>query len=103
MDLFEKLSPAFRRKARRLLGVPAGIVAALVLTSLAQTPVIARFEAQSLDARLKMRGERPLDQRIVVVDVNDETLSLLGWPIPRGFYAQLIDVVRAHGARAVGF
>ncbi|HEY4220774.1 MAG TPA: CHASE2 domain-containing protein, partial [Myxococcota bacterium] len=91
------------RRMRRLVGAPVGIAIGAVLGLLSTSNAFVGLEARTLDARFKVRGERPLDPRIVVVDVNDETLSLLGWPVPRGFYAQLIDTAVKHGARAVGF
>jgi adenylate cyclase len=91
------------RRARRLLGLPTGLLLAALVLAIASSSLMLRFEALSHDARWRLIGERPLAPRIVIVDVNDETLSLLGWPIPRGFYAQLIEVARKHGARAVGF
>lgn len=91
------------RPMRRLVGLPAGLLVGALVAALAGTALVERFEVLTQDVRWRALGQRPLDPRVVVVDVNDETLSLLGWPIPRGFYAQLIQVVKKHGARAVGF
>ncbi len=89
---------------RKWSGAPAGAIVGVVVFAAAAAGVFARFEQQTLDARLAIRGEEPLDPHIVVVEVDDGTLDTLGkWPLPRAFHAALIDAVRAHGARAVGF
>ena len=40
---------------------------------------------------------------VVIVDMDDESLQRLGFPFPRKYYAQLMDVLRAAGARSVVF
>ena len=91
------------RRTRRLLGIPAGIVAALVVAPLVTSGALDGVEAMTLDARLALRGERPLDPRIVVIGLDDETLSLLGWPVARSVYAHAVEIATKHGARAAAF
>src|SRR5579859_1683749 len=50
---------------------------------------INNVESRSLDARFRMRGPRTHDERIVIVDIDENTLQNVGaWPIPRSAYAK---------------
>ncbi|MBI1944291.1 MAG: CHASE2 domain-containing protein [Deltaproteobacteria bacterium] len=91
------------RRARRLLGVPAGIGAALVVAPLLLTGTLDEIEVATLDARLALRGERPLDPRIVVIALDDETWNLLGWPVARSVWAHAVELAAKHGAKATAF
>ncbi len=91
------------RRTRRLLGVPAGLGAALVVAPLVLTGALDKVEAATLDARLELRGERPLDPRIVVVALDDETWDAFGWPIQRSVWAHAVELAASHGAKAMAF
>ena len=61
---------------------------------------VQSIELRSLDARFGLRGERPPDARIVIVDIDEKTLQRVGaYPIARSAYAQLVDRLHADGAR----
>ncbi len=61
-------------------------------------------ELSSLDMRFGMRGQRPHDDRIVVVGIDERTLQKIGsFPMPRKTYATLIERLNAGGARVVAF
>ena len=65
---------------------------------------LQNVEQRSLDAMFKSRGPRPVDDRIVIVAIDDNTLLKVGaWPIPRNGYAHLIDRLHQGGARVVAF
>jgi len=73
-------------------------------TSAAGFSFIENIELRSLDARFRLRGERPHDPRIVIVGIDEKTLQNVGaWPIPRNAYAKLVDRLSADGASIVGF
>jgi adenylate cyclase len=62
------------------------------------------IELRSVDARFRMRGPRPVDPRIVIVDIDEKALQRVGaWPIPRSAYAILVDQLSSGGARVVAF
>ncbi len=94
---------SFGKRWGKLLGAPVGLAAGLVTALLANAGALDRMEALTLDARFALRGPQVVNPRVVVVDVDDETLNLLGWPMPRGFYAQLIDTATEHGAKGIAF
>lgn len=61
-------------------------------------------EQRTLDMRFRARGKRPVDDRIVIVGIDEKTLQKVGaWPIPRNAYAKLIDQLSAGGAKIVSF
>ena len=61
-------------------------------------------EQSSLDMRFGMRGQRPHDDRIVIVGIDERTLQEIGsFPLPRKSYATLIDRLGAGGARVIAF
>ncbi len=65
---------------------------------------VQNVELRSLDARYNLRGPRPPDSRIVIVDIDEKTLQREGaFPISRSAYARVIDRLRASGARIVAF
>ena len=65
---------------------------------------IQNIEARSLDARFVLRGERPHDDRIVIVDIDEKTLEKVGsFPIPRSAYARMVDNLHKGGAAIVAF
>ncbi|MGH9670177.1 MAG: CHASE2 domain-containing protein, partial [Terriglobales bacterium] len=65
---------------------------------------LQNIEQRSLDARFNLRGARPPDPRVVIVDIDEKTLQRVGaYPIARSAYAQLVDRLHADGARIVTF
>ncbi|MCU1306728.1 MAG: adenylate/guanylate cyclase, partial [Acidobacteriaceae bacterium] len=65
---------------------------------------INNIELRSLDARFRLRGPRPHDDRIVIVGIDENTLQKVGaWPIPRNAYAKMIDQLAAGGAKVIAF
>jgi adenylate cyclase len=71
------------------------------------TPIfdsVYRLELSSLDYRFQVRGKIPIDPRIVIVDIDQQSQEALGhWPFPRSHFADLLDNVREDGGRVVAF
>jgi adenylate cyclase len=71
------------------------------------TPVfdsVYRLELSSLDYRFQARGKIPVDPRIVIVDIDQQSQEALGhWPFPRFHFADLLDNIREDGGRVVAF
>ena len=62
------------------------------------------YELQTYDWRFKLRGPRPVSDRIVHIDIWNDTLTALGaWPFERIYHAKLIDALHSAGAKAVVF
>ncbi len=65
---------------------------------------LQNVELRTLDARFALRGERPHDDRIVIVDVDEKTLQGIGaFPLPRSAYAHLINRLSTGPASVVAF
>jgi adenylate cyclase len=66
--------------------------------------LLENVEVRTLDARFRTRGVRPIDDRIIIVGLDEKTLQRVGsFPIARNYYAQALDNVAAGGARVIGF
>ncbi|NSW55819.1 MAG: adenylate/guanylate cyclase domain-containing protein [Armatimonadetes bacterium] len=66
--------------------------------------ILERFELRTIDARFLNRGARTSSDQIVIVAVDDNSLTRVGpWPWPRERYARLIEVLREAGARVIAF
>ena len=94
-----------RRQIRMflLLGVAAATLAIGLLAYAANW--FERAELDSVDLRFDVRGNEDPPDDIVVVGVNDETFQDLGeqWPFPRSAHAQVVDQLKAAGARVIAY
>jgi adenylate cyclase len=62
------------------------------------------IEESSLDLRFQLRGQRPHDDRIVIVGIDEKTLQKIGsFPLPRKNYATLVNQLNAGAARVIAF
>ncbi len=78
------------------LGV-AGCVIALRLTGLLQP-----FELGTLDEFFRLRPLEPVDDRIVIVGLNESDVQRFNWPIPDITLTQLLQKIEAAKPRAIG-
>jgi class 3 adenylate cyclase/CHASE2 domain-containing sensor protein len=97
--------------------LPFTVITALVLVLL--RPTFAGAEGRVVDAwygflfprqtiaqrALDVDAARPKGLRddIVIVDMDNDTLARLGYPLPRKYHAQLIQVLHEAGARSIIF
>jgi adenylate cyclase len=62
------------------------------------------LELKAVDFRFKWRGERPVNQDIVVITIDDDSIDKLGrWPWPRATHAKLLKILHKAGAKVVAF
>src|SRR5882757_9320259 len=65
---------------------------------------LQNIEQRSLDMRFAARGQRPHDERIVIVGIDEKTLQNVGaFPLPRTSYASLVKQLTAGGAGVIAF
>src|SRR5258705_12245184 len=65
---------------------------------------LQNVEQRSLDMRFAARGERPHDERIVIVGIDEKTLQNVGsFPLPRTSYALLVNRLTAGGGGGNSF
>jgi diguanylate cyclase (GGDEF)-like protein/PAS domain S-box-containing protein len=92
---------AQRRSDRRAL-VTAGSVASLVIL-LRLTGLLQSWELSSFDLGFRLRPLEPMDDRIVIIGIDEPDLRQVGrWPIPDQVLAQLLTTVQAANPRAIG-
>ena len=86
-------------KRIRFLLVP--IVAAVIVAALFLSGVLEGIEVLTLDYRLRtFSGGIPPPVAFVAID--SDTIKQIGtWPIPRGFYGQVLQKVRNDGAQGI--
>ncbi len=63
------------------------------------------LEHKTQDLLFLLRGEKPLSEKIVIVEIGDDTFGALDiqWPFPREYHARVIDNLKEAGARLVVF
>ena len=62
------------------------------------------IEQRSLDLRFALRGAREADPRIVIVDIDQKTITQIGsFPLPRRTYSLLLHKLKDDGAAVVAF
>jgi adenylate cyclase len=73
------------------------------------TPIfnfLQRLEYASLDTRFRYRPRKltPVDPRIAIIDIDQHSQEALGkWPFSRTYFAKMLDVLRADGAKVAAF
>jgi adenylate cyclase len=82
--------------SRALLLVAVALLAALLQT----LPALQRTDQRLHDAVLAETTPQPTPPEVVLVDIDEQSLSLLGpWPWPRTVLAQMSDRLRSQSAR----
>jgi len=91
----------FPKKIIRIL-VTAIIPVLIILASYFR--IFETFELATLDLRFKIRPPQKLTDKIVIIEIAEDTINQLGeWPINRAFYATLLDTLKKYGTSAVIF
>ncbi len=97
----------FIERHQSWFGYPLIITMSLLAFSMAiiRPDFIEQIELKSLDARFKTRGPITPDHRIVIVAVDDKSLTKIGrWPWSRDKIAQIVDrLISEYGVKSIGF
>jgi len=68
------------------------LLALMHATGVQRLELLTRLEAMAFDARLLALMPRTLDERIVILDIDEKSLAEIGhWPWSRNYLAQLVD------------
>lgn len=65
------------------------------------TGLFKSFELQVFDTLIRWRQYADTSKDLVLINVDDQTSDSLGWPLPRTYYAQIIEQVNAAGAELI--
>lgn len=85
-------------------GLLAAIVAFGISLVLPHVGVFRRLELTTQDARMRLRGTRPLDPNIALIEIDETSLRRYqnSWPIERTQYALLISALQERDIKALG-
>ncbi|MDQ6951793.1 MAG: adenylate/guanylate cyclase domain-containing protein [Mariprofundales bacterium] len=102
-----KIMTDFVERHARLFGMPLVIVMALLagLLALMQPTFLEHIEQKTLDERFVLRGPIPHDPHIVILAIDNASVTEVGrWPWSRDHIATIVDrVLGQYGAKAMGF
>lgn len=91
-----------RPSTRIQLLIGAGALGLLVWLQWLQPSWLTRLDETWNDALLRWHASEAADDRLLVVDIGEDSLTQLGrWPWPRARLADLSETLLAQGARAV--
>lgn len=81
---------------------PVIFLACLFLFLLSYLGVFNNHEFIFCDLKFMLRPSVPVSDKIVIIEVADDTLKNLGkWPLPRDFHGSLIRVLKEYGVRQI--
>ncbi|MEL6554756.1 MAG: CHASE2 domain-containing protein [Cyanobacteria bacterium J06621_11] len=62
-----------------------------------------RFEGQALDVALRLQAPEPLDQRILLIGIDEQSIQSIGtYPVPDGQLAALLRQIHSYQPRVIG-
>jgi diguanylate cyclase (GGDEF)-like protein/PAS domain S-box-containing protein len=89
------------QQERRVLATTAGITGAVIILRLFGVLQLAEFAA--LNQMFRLHPAEPLDDRILIVAINEADLTEVGkWPIPDRVMAQALLKLNSYHPRAIG-
>ena len=79
-----------------------GLVITLLLLLFAGSDFIASLERAAYDFGVRASSREPSD-KVAVIAIDDQSIENLGrWPWPRDLHAQMLDILKQGGAKAIG-
>ncbi len=65
---------------------------------------IERADLAARDFYIRVRGTQPVDERIVIIAIDDFSFNWTGyqWPWPRTYFAELVTTLNGAGAQVIG-
>ena len=83
------------------------LIAALLtglFISFSYNRVFDEYEYSTLDLRYRLRPHQHVDDKIVIIEIGDDSIDRIGeWPFPRNYHALLIRALEAAGAKTIIF
>jgi len=85
-----------------IICITAGILILTVLLYL--VGYFDLLDQKSLDLRFLLRGGRKTGNKILIVAIDEKSISKIGrWPWPRKYHALLVNKLVSHGAKVIAF
>ena len=98
MNIFRKIGE--QDTARILITV----MVFLSVFFLYHSDLLRRFELVTYDYRVMLKGKKPADPRIVVIEISDDSVAKIGrWPWDRDWHATIVKILKELGAKKVAF
>ncbi len=89
------------QQERQVLLTSTGVTGIVIILRL--IGILQSSEIAALDQLFHLRPPEPIDERIVIVEINEKDLHQAGqWPIPDRVMAQLLLKLNAYQPRAIG-
>ncbi len=86
----------------RVGALPGMVVLGLVISA-RLTGLLQSLEWSALDSFLRLRSEEPVDERIVIIGINEADIQSVGaYPIPDQEIATLIKTLQRHQPKVIG-
>ncbi|SDH83565.1 CHASE2 domain-containing protein [Propionivibrio dicarboxylicus] len=94
-----------RNLVRIVLGLLFGVVLLVHAAKVVQIPLLNTLDAFIYDARLRLTAEGGVDDRVVIIDLDERSLAEVGrWPWSRNTMAALVDrLFDEYGIAVLGF
>lgn len=66
--------------------------------------LLHRFELVTYDYRVMLKGKRPANPNILVIEISDDSVAKIGrWPWDRDWHATLVKILKELGAKKIVF
>ncbi len=89
------------QQERHVLITSAGVTGAVIILRL--FGILQSSELAVLDQLFHLRPPEPVDNRIVIVEINEQDIKQVGeWPVPDNVMAQLLVKLNSYQPRAIG-
>src|SRR4028119_1185224 len=89
------------QQERQVLVTAAGVTGAVIALRL--IGILQSSEFAALDQLFRLRPPEPVDDRIVIVEINEKDIQEVGqWPIPDQVMADLLVKLNSYQPRAIG-
>ncbi|MCM8791041.1 MAG: CHASE2 domain-containing protein [Candidatus Omnitrophica bacterium] len=88
----------------KILVALAGLVGCLAIMAGSYFHILDSYELETLDLRFRARPQIPTTDKVVMIEVSDDTVEKIGrFPFDRSYHALLVKALSEAGAKAIVF
>ena len=89
---------------KKIFGITLLSAIALAFIAGSYYRVLEKYELEALDFRFQIRPEIKTDDKVVLIEISDDTIKKIGrFPFERRYHAILTKALSAAGAKAIIF